>query len=421
MNVVTKASSKPIAKHKGKKPKRLEPAINGETAHRLRVEQAIADFRKGKMVILVDDEDRENEGDLCLPAEKVSPQAVNFMATHGRGLICLALSEGKIQSLRLPMMVADNTSPLRTAFTVSIEAKHGVTTGISAKDRATTIRTAVKDGARPEDLVSPGHVFPLRARDGGVLVRTGQTEGSVDLAQLAGLKRAAVICEIMNRDGTMARMPELNRFARRHKLTLLSVADLVRYRVEREQHLRAVAQSRTSVEGLGEFKVVAFKADVDNRTHLAFVRGELVPGEPTLVRMHSGCPLGDVFRSERCDCGRQLRQALERIAAEGRGAVVYLQKEVRDPAALTRCTHLPEVERGRGRQGKGGPPDLREFGVGAQILRELGVTKLKLLTNHPRKIVGLEGFGLEVVERVPLQVQPATQSRSQLLEIGKRR
>jgi 3,4-dihydroxy 2-butanone 4-phosphate synthase/GTP cyclohydrolase II len=410
------------------KARRLQ-AVQAE--HHRRVEQAIADFKKGRMVILVDDEERENEGDLCLPAQKVSPEAINFMATHGRGLICLALTEDRIRKLHLPMMVAENTSPLGTAFTVSIEARRGVTTGISAKDRATTITAAVRDGARPEDLVSPGHVFPLRARDGGVLVRTGQTEGSVDLARLAGLKPAAVICEIMNRDGTMARMPELARFARRHHLTLLSIADLVRYRLEREQHVRAVGESTTSVEGLGEFRVVAFKADVDDRTHLALVRGELEPDAPTLVRMHSGCPMGDVFRSERCDCGKQLRLGLERIAAEGRGAVVYLQKEVLDPAAWTRCTHLPEVERERSREGKGGPPDLREFGVGAQILRRLGLSKLKLLTNNPRKIVGLEGFGLEVVERVPLQIAPTPQNRGyllekrdrlgHLLEVGKRR
>jgi 3,4-dihydroxy 2-butanone 4-phosphate synthase/GTP cyclohydrolase II len=407
----------------------------GTSGHRARVERAIADFGKGRMVILVDDEDRENEGDLCLPAEKVSAEAINFMATHGRGLICLAMTEGKIRSLHLPMMVADNTAPRATAFTVSIEAKHGVTTGISAKDRATTVRAAVKDGAKPGDLVSPGHVFPLRARDGGVLVRTGQTEGSVDLAALAGLKPAAVICEIMNRDGTMARMPELTRFAKRFDLTLLSIADLVSYRLEREQHVRAVEESRTSLEGpgegLGEFRVVAFKADVDDRTHLALVRGEIKRGQPTLVRMHTGCPMGDVFRSQGCDCGVQLRRALEEIAAEGRGVVVYLQKKVTDPAAWTRCTHEPEVERGAAKRGKGGPPDLREYGIGAQILRDLGLAKLRLLTNNPRKIVGLEGFGLEVVERVPLQVEPTAQNRGylvdkrdrlgHLLEVGKRR
>jgi 3,4-dihydroxy 2-butanone 4-phosphate synthase/GTP cyclohydrolase II len=411
--------------------------LDAASGHRARVERAIADFSKGRMVILVDDEDRENEGDLCLPAEKVSAEAINFMATHGRGLICLALTEKRIEQLRLPMMVADNTSRLGTAFTVSIEARHGVTTGISAKDRATTIRAAVKDGAKPSDLVSPGHVFPLRARDGGVLVRTGQTEGSVDLAALAGLKPAAVICEIMNRDGTMARMPQLARFAKRFDLTLLSIADLVSYRLEREKHVRVVGESKTSIagdgpgEGLGEFRVVAFKADVDDRTHLALVRGEIRRGEPTLVRMHTGCPMGDVFRSQRCDCGAQLRRAIEEIAAEGRGVVVYLQKEVTDPAALTRCTHLPEVERGRARRGKAGPPDLREYGVGAQILRHLGLTKLRLLTNNPRKIVGLEGFGLEVVERVPLQVGATPQNRGyladkrdrlgHLLQVGKRR
>jgi 3,4-dihydroxy 2-butanone 4-phosphate synthase/GTP cyclohydrolase II len=362
------------------------------------VVKAIADFKRGKMVILVDDEGRENEGDLCIAAEKVTPQVINFMATHGRGLICLALAEQKIRELQLPMMVSENTSPLGTAFTISIEARRGVTTGISAKDRATTILTAVRDGAKPSDLVSPGHVFPLRARDGGVLVRTGQTEGSVDLARLAGLKPAAVICEIMNPDGSMARRPQLQRFARQHGLTVTSIAELVRYRLEREQHLRSIGETTLPLgagDALGEFRILAYQSGHDARTHLALMRGDVKPGVPLLTRMHTACPTGDVFGSGLCNCGPDLRRALVRIAAEGRGLVVYLQKALRTPADVLRCTHLPE-------EGRGETDDLREFGIGAQILRDLGATRLRLLTDHPRRIVGLEGFGIEVVETVPL-------------------
>jgi len=363
------------------------------------VAAAIADFRRGKMVILVDDENRENEGDLCIAAEKVTPRAINFMATHGRGLICLALAERKIRELQLPMMVSENTSPLGTAFTISIEARRGVTTGISAKDRATTVLAAVRKGAKPSDLVSPGHVFPLRARDGGVLVRTGQTEGSVDLARLAGLEPAAVICEIMNPDGSMARRPQLLRFARQHGLTITSIAELVRYRLEREQHLRSVGETILAIgepsAQLGEFRVLAYQSGHDARTHLVLMRGEVKPGQPILTRMHTACPTGDVFGSGACNCGRDLRRSLARIAAEGRGLVVYLQKELRTPADILRCTHLPD-------EGRRETDDLREFGIGAQILRDLGATKLRLLTDHPRRIVGLEGFGIEVLETVPL-------------------
>jgi 3,4-dihydroxy 2-butanone 4-phosphate synthase / GTP cyclohydrolase II len=364
------------------------------------IERAIADFRRGKMVILVDDEDRENEGDLCIAAETVTPRAINFMATHGRGLICLALTEQKIRELEIPMMVSENSSSFGTAFTVSIEAREGVTTGISAKDRATTVRAAVRDGARPHDLVRPGHVFPLRARDGGVLVRTGQTEGSVDLARLAGLRPAAVICEIMNSDGTMARRPQLLRFARQHRLTVASIAELVSYRLEREQQVEALGETRLPLgEGLGEPRVLAYRSPHDPRIHLALIYGELRPQMPVLTRMHTGCATGDVFGSAQCNCGADLRRAMRRIADEGAGVIVYLQKQLRSPADILRCTHLPDPG------AKGGRPDLREFGVGAQILRDLGVTRLRLLTNHPRRIVGLEGFGLEVAEVVPLAAQ----------------
>ncbi len=366
------------------------------------VEKAIADFRRGRMIILVDDEDRENEGDLCVAAEKCSPKAINFMATHGRGLICLALTEQKIRELQIPMMVSENTSPFGTAFTVSIEARQGVTTGISAKDRATTVQAAVRDGARPQDLVRPGHIFPLRARDGGVLVRTGQTEGSVDLARLAGLNPSAVICEIMNPDGTMARRPQLLRFAKQHRLTLVTIADLVRYRLQREQHAQAVGETRLGIAPLGEVRLLAYRSSHDPRTHLALVHGVLKPGAAILTRMHTACPTGDVFGAAQCRCGADLRQALEQIRAAGAGVVVYLQKQLRQPEDILRCTHLPDPG------AKAGKPDLREFGVGAQILRDLGVRKLRLLTNHPRRIVGLEGFGLEVAEVLPLAPQPAT-------------
>ena len=369
------------------------------------VEQAIADFKRGKMVILVDDEDRENEGDLCIPAQKVTAQSINFMATHGRGLICLALTEQKIRELQIPMMVSENTSPFGTAFTVSIEAKRGVTTGISAKDRATTVQAAVREGAKPQDLVSPGHIFPLRAREGGVLVRTGQTEGSVDLARLAGLKPAAVICEIMNPDGTMARRPQLLRFARQHGLTIASVAELVRYRLEREQHAEAIGQTVVPIAGLGDFRLLAYQSAHDPRLHLALVRGTLKPRAAVLTRMHTGCPMGDVLGSNLCACGRDLRRSLELIAAAGSGVLVYLQKELRAPADVLRCTHLPDPSE------KAADIDLREFGVGAQILRDLGVSKLRLLTDHPRRIVGLEGFGLKVIENVPFGVLAPTAVR----------
>jgi 3,4-dihydroxy 2-butanone 4-phosphate synthase / GTP cyclohydrolase II len=374
-----------------------------------RVERALAVFRKGRMVILVDDEDRENEGDLCVAAEKVTAADVNFMARYGRGLICLAMTESRIQQLRLPMMVAENRSPYGTAFTVSIEAARGVTTGISARDRAITIRAAVAPDAQPGDLIQPGHVFPLRARAGGVLVRAGQTEGSVDLARLAGLFPAAVICEVMKADGSMARLPDLRRFAAAKHVPIVSVADLVRFRLQRERLVHAVASTALPVEGVGSFRAYCYESEVDGRSHFALVMGKPKPNRPVLVRMHAACPTGDVFGSALCDCGPQLRMALERIGAEREGVVVYLQKEPADPAARVRCTHLPEVRAGRKQ-----PADLRELGVGAQILRDLGVSKIRLLTNNPRKIVGLNGFGLEVVDRVPLQIGETRRNRRYL-------
>jgi 3,4-dihydroxy 2-butanone 4-phosphate synthase / GTP cyclohydrolase II len=368
------------------------------------VERALADIRRGKMVILTDDEDRENEGDLVMAAEKVTPDAINFMATHGRGLICLSLTEERIQQLNLPLMVQDNTSPYQTAFTVSIEASRGITTGISAQDRARTVRAAVAPKAKPSDLVRPGHVFPLRARTGGVLVRTGQTEGSVDLARLAGLFPAGVICEVMNPDGTMARRPQLLRFAQKQGLMLLSVADIIRYRLRHERLVHRVGELPFDRGEGGRFQAIAYSSDVDSKVHLALVKGDVSGSAPVLTRVHRACLAGDVLGSASCDCGAQLQQALQRIAEEGRGVIVYLQKDQPVDSTLV-CTHLAR------QQEPGGRTDhtrLREFGVGAQILKDLGLERLRLLTNNPKKIVGLESYSLSVVEQIPLvKVGPA--------------
>jgi 3,4-dihydroxy 2-butanone 4-phosphate synthase / GTP cyclohydrolase II len=378
-----------------------------------RVEKALAYIRAGKMVILTDDEDRENEGDLCLAAEKVTPAAVNFMARYGRGLICLSLSEDKVRQLRLPLMVDEgaNTSGFGTAFTVSIEAREGVTTGISAKDRAHTILTAVRDGCRPEDLARPGHVFPLRARTGGVLVRAGQTEGSVDLARLAGLKPAGVICEVMNDDGTMARLPQLEKLAAEHDLPIVSVADLIAYRMMKDTLVRRAAEAPLPTEH-GEFQAVAYENDVDRHQHVALVCGRWREGDPVLVRVHSKCLTGDVFASERCDCGPQLHAALRQIARAGKGVLLYLDQEGRGIGLANKLKAYNLQDEGldtaEANVRLGFKPDLRDYGIGAQILRDLGVRKMRLLTNNPKKIIGLEGYGLEVVERVPLEM-PATQ------------
>jgi 3,4-dihydroxy 2-butanone 4-phosphate synthase/GTP cyclohydrolase II len=378
---------------------------------RITVEQAIEEIRAGRMVILVDDEDRENEGDLTMAAEKVTPEAINFMAKYGRGLICLSLTGEKCDQLELPSMVRNNTSPFQTGFTVSIEAKRGVTTGISAADRATTIRTAVADGAKASDLVRPGHVFPLRARAGGVMVRVGQTEGSVDLARLAGLKPAGVICEVMDDDGTMARMPTLTAFAETHGLGIVTIADLVEYRMRNELFVHRAAETVIPTDHGGEFKIIAFENDVDDLLHIALVKGTIDPDKPVLVRVHSECMTGDIFGSMRCDCGDQLHRAMAMMDKEGTGVIIYLRQEGRGIGLVNKLKAY-ELQQKQGldtveaNRQLGFKDDMRDYGIGAQMLRDIGVRKMRLLTNNPKKMVGLDGYGLSIVEQIPIEVAP---------------
>jgi 3,4-dihydroxy 2-butanone 4-phosphate synthase/GTP cyclohydrolase II len=380
-------------------------AIDPELAER--IARAIAEVRAGKMIILVDDEDRENEGDLTMAAQFVTPEAINFMATHGRGLICVTLSEGQVERLELPMMQSPGRlgPPLGTAFTVSVEARHGVTTGISAADRSHTIRVAANPHARPEDIVTPGHVFPLKARRGGVLVRTGQTEGSVDVARLADLTPAGVICEIMRDDGTMARMPDLEQFAEKHHLRILSIADLIRYRLFTERLVRRTSEATVVLDQTGsEWRAIAYETTIDDRQFLALVKGDVAGDQPVLCRVHTGSTLADTFATTPRDGGRHLREAIAQIEAAGRGALVYIvpQGDVRRELDASReARALAPGAREAGSRPAADPP-LREFGLGAQVLIDLGLHRIRLLTNNPRKIAGLHGFGLDVVESVPL-------------------
>lgn len=382
------------------------------------IEEAIEDIRQGKIIILVDDEDRENEGDLCIAAEKVTPEAINFMAKHGRGLICLSLAPERIDELQLPMMTNANSSPYGTAFTVSIEAKRGVTTGISAHDRATTILTAINPKSGPEDIVKPGHIFPLRSRAGGVLQRAGQTEGSVDLARLAGLYPAGVICEIMDEDGTMARVPQLMEFAREHKLKIVTVKDLIEHRMRKETLVKRVAEVKLPTSYGGDFKAIVYENMVDSNVHLALVKGDITPEEPTLVRVHSECLTGDVFGSERCDCGDQLHSAMKIVEEAGKGVILYMRQEGRGIGLANKLRAYVLQDEGldtvEANIRLGFKPDLRDYGIGAQILVDTGVKKIRLMTNNPRKIVGLEGYGLQVVERIPVEVKPGEKNRAYL-------
>jgi 3,4-dihydroxy 2-butanone 4-phosphate synthase/GTP cyclohydrolase II len=377
------------------------------------IEEAVDAVRDGRMIIVVDDEDRENEGDLTVAAEKVTPDVINFMAKYGRGQICLSMTGERLDELDLPLAVIDNTTQFGTAFCVPIDAKYHVTTGISAADRAVTILTAVDPKTKASDLVRPGHVSPLRARSGGVLVRAGQTEAAVDLARIAGLYPAGVICEIMNEDGTMARVPELTKFAKRHKLPMITIADLIKYRMRTETLVRRVATAALPTDH-GEFRVTAFESGLDRETHVALVKGEIGNGENVLVRVHSRCLTGDVFHSSRCDCGAQLDAAMTRIEKEGRGILLYLNQEGRGIGLANKIRAYELQEQGldtvEANERLGFKPDQRDYGIGVQILKDLGVRSMRLLSNNPRKLVGLEGYGLSVAEWLPLEIAPSEHS-----------
>jgi 3,4-dihydroxy 2-butanone 4-phosphate synthase / GTP cyclohydrolase II len=373
------------------------------------IEEAIEDIRAGRMVVVCDAEDRENEGDLTLAAEFATPEAINFMAKEGRGLICLALTPDRCDELGLDLMAAKNESPFQTAFTVSVEAREGISTGISAHDRARTIQVAIDPASKPEDLVQPGHIFPLKAKPGGVLERTGQTEAAVDLARLAGLNAAGVICEVMNDDGTMARVPDLERYCAKHGLKMVTVADLIAYRRRTDKLVERVVETQLPTK-FGEFNVVGYRSLVDDKHHVAMVKGDVAGEDDVLVRVHSECLTGDVFHSLRCDCGQQLEDALLRIEQEGRGVLLYLAQEGRGIGLLNKLRAYRLQEQGLDTVDAnielGLPADLRDYGIGAQILVDLGLGSIRLLTNNPKKIVGLEGYGLRVTDQIPIQHDP---------------
>lgn len=385
------------------------------------VEDAVAAIRRGEMVIVVDDEDRENEGDLTMAAEKVTPEAINFMAKHGRGLICLPMTGERLDELDIPLMVERNSTRFETAFCVAIEAKRGTSTGISAADRAATVRAAINPRTKPSDLARPGHIFPLRARDGGVLVRAGQTEAAVDLARIAGLTPAGVICEIMNDDGTMARVPALTKFAKRHGLLMITIADLIRYRMRTEGLVTKVAEADLPTEH-GAFRIHGFESMIDKETHLALVCGDIGTGDDVLVRVHSKCLTGDVFHSARCDCGSQLEAALQQISRAGRGVLLYLNQEGRGIGLANKLRAYALQDEGldtvEANERLGFKADQRDYGIGAQILRSLGIRSMRLLTNNPRKFVGLQGYGLSISETLPLEI-PASATTRKYLKVKK--